>query len=44
MILKDDKLNNKNVKRVWISGFRSEQEADSFKQDNQLSAAVIIAK
>jgi rare lipoprotein A len=44
VILKDDKLNDKKVKRVWISGFRSEQETHDFKVENQLEKAMIIAQ
>ena len=34
-----DKLN-----RVWISGFRSSQEAQDFKDNNNLSTSIIIAE
>ncbi|MGB3751027.1 MAG: septal ring lytic transglycosylase RlpA family protein [Arcobacteraceae bacterium] len=44
VILKDGELNNKDVKRVWISGFRSEQEAQDFKEANNLQKAMIIAE
>jgi len=44
IILKNDKLNDEKVQRVWITGFRSEQEAENFKEDNQLSLAVVIAE
>jgi rare lipoprotein A len=44
VILKDDEINNKKVKRVWISGFRSEQETHDFKVENQLEKAMIIAQ
>ena len=44
VILKNGTLNNQAVKRVWISGFRSEQEAQDFKQSNDLQTAMIIAE
>ena len=44
VILKDDKINNKKVKRVWIDGFRSEDEVNNFKEENNLKSAMIIAK
>jgi len=44
IILKDGKLKGKDIKRVWISGFRSEQEAQDFKETNNLQRAMIIAQ
>jgi len=44
VILKDGQLNGKEIKRVWISGFRSEQEAQDFKEVNNLKKAMIIAE
>ena len=44
VILKNGKLNGKNIKRVWISGFRSEQEAQDFKEKNNLQRAMLIAQ
>lgn len=44
VILKDDELNGISIKRVWISGFRSEQEAEDFKENNNLKKAIIIAE
>ena len=44
VILKDGTLNGKKIKRVWISGFRSEQEAIDFKKQNDLKGAMIIAQ
>ena len=44
VILKDGMLHDTKIKRVWISGFRSEDEARDFKQSNNLSSAMIIAK
>lgn len=42
--LVNDKLDDREVKRVWISGFRSEQEAHDFKVSNSLNGAVVIAQ
>jgi len=44
VILKDGTLNGKKIKRVWISGFRSQNEAQDFKKDNNLHGAMIIAQ
>lgn len=44
VILKDGKLDDKDIKRVWISGFRSEQEAQDFKEKNNLQRAMVIAQ
>lgn len=44
VILKDGKLNDKKITRVWLSGFRSEDEARDFKTNNGLSTAMIIAQ
>lgn len=44
VILKDGDLLGKPVKRVWISGFRSEQEAEDFKKNYNLKQAMIIAE
>ncbi|MEA2049482.1 MAG: septal ring lytic transglycosylase RlpA family protein [Campylobacterota bacterium] len=44
IILKDGVLNDKKIKRVWISGFRSEAEAIDFKMNNNLNGAMIIAQ
>jgi len=44
VILKDGKLDDKEIKRVWISGFRSEQEAQDFKETNNLQRAMVIAQ
>ncbi|WP_417327514.1 septal ring lytic transglycosylase RlpA family protein [Halarcobacter sp.] len=37
-------IKKSDLNRVWISGFRSEQEAQDFKEANGLSGAPIIAK
>lgn len=42
--LVDDTLDGNKVKRVWISGFRSEQEAQDFKESNGLNGAMVIAQ
>jgi rare lipoprotein A len=42
--LKDSTLNGKAVKRVMLSGFRSEAEAADFKDANNLVGAMIIAE
>ncbi len=44
IILKNDMLNNKKITRVWISGFRSEQEVEDFKEANDLNSAMLIAQ
>jgi rare lipoprotein A len=44
VILKNGKLDNRDIKRVWISGFRSEQEAQDFKEKNNLQKAMVIAQ
>ena len=44
VILKDSELNGIAIKRVWISGFRSEQEAQDFKENNNLEKAITIAE
>ena len=44
VVLKDGMLNKKKIKRVWISGFRSEEEAVDFKSNNNLNGAMLIAQ
>jgi rare lipoprotein A len=44
VIIKKDKSNNKILNRVWLSGFKSEQEAIDFKETNNLQGAMIIAQ
>lgn len=44
VVLKDGLLNGTKIKRVWISGFRSEDEARDFKEKNNLKTAMIIAQ
>lgn len=43
-LIKEGELNGKPINRVWIGGFRSEAEAEDFKQNNGLEKAMIIAK
>ena len=44
VVLKDGVLKGKKIKRVWISGFKSENEARDFKESNELQSAMIIAQ
>ena len=44
VVLKDGYLNDNKIKRVWISGFRSEGEARDFKEANNLQGAMVIAQ
>lgn len=44
VVLKDGMLNGTQIKRVWISGFRSEDEARDFKTQNNLKTAMVIAQ
>ena len=44
IIFKNSILNGKKVKRVWISGFRSEEEAKDFKKEYNLKGAMLIAQ
>lgn len=44
VVLKDSTFQGKKVKRVWISGFRSEAEAIDFKETNGLKGAMLIAQ
>ena len=44
VVLKDGMLDKTKIKRVWISGFRSEDEAKDFKEANNLTGAMIIAQ
>ena len=37
-------IKSTDLNRVWISGFRSEEEAQDFKEANGLSGSLIIAK
>ncbi len=44
IVIKDDYINNKKIKRVLIGGFKSEQEAVDFKNSNNLTGSMIIAQ
>lgn len=43
VIIKKGISNNKEINRVWIGGFRSEDEIADFKEKNSLSGSMIIA-
>ena len=42
VIIKKGYFNDKPINRVWVSGFRSEEEARDFKSNNGLNGAMII--
>ena len=42
-IIKQTNIDGTRINRVWISGFRSEDEAEDFKKENGLDNAMIIA-
>jgi rare lipoprotein A len=44
VIIKKGIFNNKDINRVWISGFRSEEEVKDFKEKNSLPGTMIIAE
>lgn len=44
VIIKKGLHNNEPINRVWISGFRSEEEARDFKANNDLNGSMIIAQ
>lgn len=44
VVIKEGQFNGKPINRVWISGFRSEAEANDFKANNGLETAMIIAQ
>ncbi|MEA3354398.1 MAG: septal ring lytic transglycosylase RlpA family protein [Campylobacterota bacterium] len=44
VVLKDGILKGNKIKRVWISGFRSEEEAKDFKEMNNLQGSMLIAQ
>jgi rare lipoprotein A len=44
VIIKEGILDNKPIYRVWVSGFRSEEEAKDFRSKNDLKGAMIIAQ
>jgi rare lipoprotein A len=43
-IIKQTNTEAKVLNRVWISGFRSESEANDFKKENGLTGAMVIAQ
>jgi rare lipoprotein A len=43
-VIKQNKINDKWINRVWISGFRSEEEAQDYKINNGLDHSMIIAE
>ncbi|HIP13761.1 MAG TPA: septal ring lytic transglycosylase RlpA family protein [Arcobacter sp.] len=42
-IIKQTMIDGKRLNRVWVSGFRSQGEAEDFKNENGLNTAMIIA-
>jgi rare lipoprotein A len=44
VVIRKNNINGKTLNRVWISGFRSEDEAKNFKDENGLQGAMIIAQ
>jgi rare lipoprotein A len=44
VVIKEGYFKGKPINRVWISGFRSEAEANDFKANNGLETAMIIAQ
>lgn len=44
VVIKDGEFKNKPIKRVWVSGFRSQEEAEDFKTNNNLQGAMVIAQ
>jgi rare lipoprotein A len=44
VVLQDGLLEGKTIKRVWVSGFKSENEAQDFKKNYNLKKAMIIAQ
>ncbi|MDY0320639.1 MAG: septal ring lytic transglycosylase RlpA family protein [Arcobacteraceae bacterium] len=44
VIIKEGLFEDKPIHRVWLSGFRSIEEADDFKKSNNLDGAMIIAE
>lgn len=44
VIIKEGEFEDKPINRVWVSGFRSIEEADDFKRSNNLEGAMIIAQ
>ncbi len=44
VVIRQTHLNGKSLNRVWISGFRSEEEAKNYREENGLQGAMIIAQ
>lgn len=44
VVIRQSIVNGQKLNRVWISGFRSEDEANAFKNENGLNSAMIIAQ
>ena len=44
VVIKKGYFESEPINRVWISGFRSEEEARDFRSDNDLNSAMIIAE
>lgn len=44
VIIKEGVYSGQPINRVWVSGFRSEEEARDFKKNNDLNTAMIIAE
>lgn len=44
VIIKKGYHNGEPINRVWVSGFRSQEEAEEFKSNNDLHGAMIIAE
>lgn len=43
-IIQQTFVNGNRINRVWIEGFRSEDEANDFKKENGLDSSIIIAQ
>jgi rare lipoprotein A len=43
-IIKDTEYNNKRVFRVWLNGFKSEEEARDFKENSPFKNAFIVGE
>lgn len=44
VVIKEGVYLDEPINRVWVSGFRSEEEARDFKKNNDLNSAMIIAE
>ncbi|MCJ7764876.1 MAG: SPOR domain-containing protein [Thiovulaceae bacterium] len=43
-IIKDTEYNNRRIFRVWLSGFKSEEEAHDFKDSSPFKNAFIVGE